>query len=96
MQFVKWKHQPTIQPILPFTKPKVEKETINKTKIITFDLLVHAGAAAGLSKYKKFMLTFKEGMPSEWLDVLAGVQEIWLQNLVNGPSDRAAIQSGPS
>ena len=89
MQFVKRKHQ-TIQPILPLVKPKVERETIDKTKIVSFDLLVRAGAAGTSSKYKKFMLTFEEGTPSEWLDVLVGVREIWLQNSVTGPSDRVA------
>ena len=90
MQFAKKKHQSTLQPILPLIKPKVEKESIDKTKIITFDLLVRAGAATTSSKYKKFMLTSDDGTPSEWLDVLVGVREIWLQNSVNGPSDRAA------
>ena len=101
MQFQKKKFPAaSMQAILPLIKPKVDVQTIDKTKLVTFDLLIRAGAAAASPKYKKVVKTFEEGTPEEWLDVLLGLKEIWRQNGVNGPSDReatvAAILKGES
>ena len=101
MQFQKRKFpSASMQAILPLIKPKVDAITIDKTKLVTFDLLIRAGSAAASPKYKKVVKTFEEGTPAEWLDVLLGLREIWRQNTVNGPSDReatvAAILKGES
>ena len=90
MQFIKKRHPSTLQPILPLVSAKPDSDEKDKAKFIKFDLLVRAGAAAGSTKYQKNMRTFEEGTPSEWIEVLQGVREIWKQNGVNGPSDRAA------
>ena len=36
------------------------------------------------------MRMFDEDTPQEWMEVLTGLKEIWKQNSVNGPTDRAA------
>jgi hypothetical protein len=78
-------------PIIPLVPPERPKdESKDKTKFITFELRARAGQPAGSTTYKKVMRVFEEGDPQEWMDVLTGVQEIWRQNSVNGPHDRAA------
>ena len=77
--------------VLPLVPPKISSEDLkDKTKFVTFDLKVKAGGAAASPSYKKSMRTFEEGTPQEWIDVLSGLKEIWLQNSVTGPTDRAA------
>jgi hypothetical protein len=79
------------QPILPLVPPKMTAEdSKDKSKYITFELKVRSGAAAGSSTYKKSVRTFDEGSPQEWMDVLTNLKEIWKQNSINGPTDRAA------
>jgi hypothetical protein len=95
MRFHKKKsaHQGTtkFQGILPLVPPKISAEDLkDKTKFVTFDLKVRAGGNAASPSYKKSMKTFDEGGPQEWIDVLQGLKEIWLQNSVTGPTDRAA------
>ena len=62
----------------------------DKSKLI-FDLKVHAGPAAGASKYKKRMRMFEEGLPQKLRNVLAGFKKNWRQNKVYGLNDRTAI-----
>ena len=81
---------PTFQPILPLVRVKLASDEADKSKFISFELKVRAGTGAGTPSYKKFMRTFEEGTPQEWMDVLTGLKEIWKQNSVNGPTDRAA------
>jgi hypothetical protein len=81
---------PTFQPILPLVRVKLASDEADKSKFISFELKVRAGTGAGTPSYKKFMRTFEEGTPQEWMDVLTGLKEIWKQNTVNGPTDRAA------
>ena len=94
MRFVKrtqnYNAKSTLQPILPLVPLKLPEDEKDKTKTITFELKVRAGAAQGSPSYKKHMRTFDEGTPQEWMEVLTGVKEIWRQNSVNGPNDRAA------
>ena len=71
-------------------KIKIALDEKDKTMFVSFDLKVRAGGNAGLPSYKKFMRTFDEGSPQEWMDVLSGLREIWKQNSVVGPTDRAA------
>lgn len=77
-------------PIIPLEKVKIPTDDKDKSAFIQFELKVRSGAGAGTPSYKKFMKTFEEGSPQEWMDVLAGLREIWKQNSVNGPTDRAA------
>jgi hypothetical protein len=77
-------------PIIPLEKVKIATDDKDKAAFISFELKVRAGAGAGTPSYKKFMRTFEEGSPQEWMDVLTGLREIWKQNSVNGPTDRAA------
>ena len=79
----------TFLPILPLVRVKIPEDT-DKAKFITFELKVRSGTGAGTPSYKKSMRTFEEGSPQEWMDVLTGLREIWKQNTVNGPTDRAA------
>jgi hypothetical protein len=93
MQFVKktpFKPSTHSQPILPLVPIKIPTDDKDKSKFITFELKVRAGAAAGTPSYKKSVRTFEEGSPQEWMDVLSNLREIWKQNSVNGPTDRSA------
>ena len=48
--------------LVPLQLPEDEKD---KTKPITFQLKIRAGAAQGSPSYKKHMRTFNEGTPQE-------------------------------
>ena len=78
-------------PILPLIKIELTADELkDKTKFVTFECKVKAGAPANGPTYKKNMRTFEEGNPQEWMDVLTGLREIWRQNSVTGPTDQAA------
>ena len=80
----------TVQPVLPLSRVKLETDD-DKTKYITLDLKVRAGAAAGRPSYKKTIKIFSSGSPQEWIDVLHDVRDIWRQNVVTRPEDRAGV-----
>ena len=80
----------TFLPVLPLVKIKLDPDMKDKASFITFELKVRTGTGAGTPSYKKHMRTFEEGTAQEWMDVLTGLREIWKQNSVNGPTDRAA------
>ena len=86
-QKAKWN---PIQPILPLIKLKPAEDEKDKTKIITFELKLRAGAPAGSTTYKKAVRVFEDGSPQDWMDLLKNFNEIWKQNSVNGAHDRAA------
>ena len=75
-----------LQPILPLFRKKAETDD-DKTKFITLDLKVRAGAPAGTPSYKKTMRVFNSGSPQEWIDVIHDVKDIWRQNVVTRPAD---------
>ena len=83
------KKTPTFLPVIPLVKITIPEDS-DKTKFITFELKVRAGTGTGQPSYKKHMRTFDEGSPQEWMEVITGLREIWKQNSVNGPTDRAA------
>jgi hypothetical protein len=87
LQKTKWN---PIQPVLPLVKIPPAEHEADKTKLITFELKLRAGAAAGTTTYKKAVRIFDEGSPQDWMDLLKSVNEIWKQNSVNGAHDRAA------
>ena len=80
----------TVQPVLPLSRVKLETDD-DKTKYITLDLKVWAGAAAGTPSYKKTIKIFSSGSLQEWIDVLHDVRDIWRQNVVTRPEDRAGV-----
>jgi hypothetical protein len=82
---------PTLQPVLPLVKEQLPAADNDKAKFIAFSLKVCAGTEG--PSYRKFMRLFDEGSPQEWMDVLTGLNEIWTQNSVNEPTDRAATIS---
>jgi hypothetical protein len=83
----------TFLPIIPLVRQVIPSTDTDKAAFITFELKVCAGTGTGTPSYKKFMKTFEEGSPQEWMDVLTGLKEIWKQNSVNGATDRAATIS---
>ena len=86
-----YKYNSSFQPVIPLVPVKLPaNQEIDKTKYITFELKVRTGTGAGAPSYKKTMRTFDEGTPQDWMDVLTGIREIWKQNSVNAPTDRAA------
>jgi hypothetical protein len=38
----------------------------------------------------KFVPVFEEGSPQQWIDLIQDLEEIWMQNSVNSPSDRTS------
>jgi hypothetical protein len=94
MQFVKktpYKPSSHFQPVLPLVPIELQKTDKDKTKFITFELKVRAGAVAGAGNtYKMSVGKFEQGSPQEWMDAMTKLREIWKQNSVNGPHDRAA------
>jgi hypothetical protein len=80
-----------VQPILPLSRKYKTDDEQDKTRFIQLELKVRAGAAASTSSYKKTMRVFELGTPQEWLDLVQDVKEVWRQNVVNGPHDRAGI-----
>jgi type IV secretory pathway VirB10-like protein len=95
MQFVKktpsYKPGSHFQPVLPLVPIELAKADKDKSKYITFELKVRAGAAAAPgTTYKMSVSKFEQGTPQEWMDTMTKMREIWRQNTVNGPHDRAA------
>jgi hypothetical protein len=43
-----------------------------------------------LDSRQKFVRIFEEGTPQQWIDLIHDLEEIWTQNSVNGPTDRAS------
>jgi hypothetical protein len=54
---------------------------------ITFMLQVSRGTSPGTANYKKSMQTFEDGDPQQWMEVMTGLREIWLQNSVHDATD---------
>ena len=62
---------------------------VDETFLVTFSLKIRP-AGANKSIYKKTVRRFSDGSPSVWLQTLQDINEIWTQNRVGGPNDRAA------
>jgi hypothetical protein len=41
----------------------------------------------GAPNYKKSIWTFEDGDPQQWMDVMTGLREIWLQNSFDDAMD---------
>jgi hypothetical protein len=79
-----------LQPILTLIPEVLMTPEQDKSKFISFELKSRVGQAAGGLTYKKFVRTFEEGTPQEWIELVWNINEIWTQNSINGPTDRTA------
>jgi hypothetical protein len=84
-----------MQPILLLIPDWFKMDSKDKMTYITFDLKACAGTGVGMPSFKKHLRTFDEGTPQEWMELLAGLQEIWQQNAVNGAHNCAATLGCP-
>ena len=80
----------SLQPVLPLIPDKVLSAEEEKGKYVSFELKTRVGQPEGGTKYKKYVRKFEEGTPQEWIDLLRDFEEIWTQNSMNGPTDRAS------
>ena len=82
----------TQQLLMKPSLPLVDKEPIDvdKTSTISFTLKVRPGGN-NEHTYKKTMRLFAEGTPFEWLLTMRDLREVWKQNGLNGPADRASV-----
>jgi hypothetical protein len=76
-----------VLPLLPEVLPTKDQD---KLKFINFELKSCAGQPAGSTTYKKFVPVFEEGSRQQWINLIQDLEEIWMQNSVNGPSDRTS------
>ena len=76
-----------VLPLIPLKLPSVEED---KEKYIAFELKTRVGQPSDATKYKKYVRTFEEGSPQEWIDMLKDLEEIWTQNSMTGGTDRAS------
>ena len=80
----------SLQPVLPLVPENQDKVELDKSKFISMDLKSRAGGK-NVSTYKKYVKRFEEGTPQEWIDLLRDLEEIWRQNTIAEPQDRASI-----
>ena len=80
-----------LQPIVGLIPEALPTKKVEKNKFVSFKLTAHAGQPATRSTMcKKYIPVFEEGMPYQWIELVKDLAEIWTQNSVNGPTDRAA------
>jgi hypothetical protein len=105
MQFQKrqvtYKKSPGFVPVIPLVPTQLTAEELkDKLAYITFTLQVSRGTGPGTPNYKKSVRTFEDGDPQQWMDVMTGLREIWLQNSIDDAKDMsntvAAILKGDS
>jgi hypothetical protein len=78
------------RPILPLIPEKPLSREDNKDKFITFKVKMVVGAPAGSERYEKYVRTFEEGTPQQFIDLMHSLLEIWTQNSIEAPGDRVA------
>ena len=59
--------------------------------LVQFTLKVKAGSGSTAPTYKKKVERFYSGTPTEWIEVLACLEEIWTLNGVTSAADREAV-----
>jgi hypothetical protein len=105
MQFqkrqVNYKKSPGFVPVIPLVPTKLTTDELkDKSAYITLTLQVSRGTGPGTQNYKKSIRTFEDGDPQQWMDVMTGLREIWLQNYVDDVTDMSntvgAILKGDS
>jgi hypothetical protein len=85
--------------VIPLVPTQLTAEELkDKSAYITFTLQVSRGTGPGTPNYKKSVRTFEDGDPQQWMDVMTGLREIWLQNSIDDAKDMsntvAAILQG--
>jgi hypothetical protein len=98
---VNYKKSPGFVAVIPLVPTKLSPDKLkDKLAYIIFTLQISRGAAPGSPSYKKHVWTFEDGDPQQWMEVMTGLREIWLQNSVNIPTDMSntvvAILKGDS
>jgi hypothetical protein len=73
-----------LQPVLPLLPEVLPTKDQDKSEFINFELKSRAGQSAGSTTYKQFVRVFEEGSPQQWIDLIQDLEEIWMQNSVNG------------
>jgi hypothetical protein len=68
----------------------MEKETLDKTTLVTFSLKVRAGSAATATTYGMKVAKFGSGTPAVWIEVLNSLNKLWTRNGMTTPTDREA------
>ena len=63
---------------------------VDRTQLITYTLKIRPNGANDHT-YKKALRLFSTGSVTEWIETVKDINEIWTQNSVGGPHDRAAI-----
>jgi hypothetical protein len=76
-----------LQPVLPLLPEVLLTKDQDKSKFINFELKSRASQPAGLTTYKKFVRVFEKGSPQQWINLIQDLEEVWMQNSVNGPSN---------
>jgi len=74
----------TLQPVLPLIPEKSSTTEEEKSVFITFELMTRVGKPTTGTKYKKNVRKFEDGSPQQWIDILRDLEEIWVQNSING------------
>jgi hypothetical protein len=85
---VTYKKSPGFVPVIPLVPTKLTADELkDKSAYITFTLQVSRGTGPGTPNDKKSIRTFEDGDPQQWMEVMTGLREIWLQNSVADPTD---------
>jgi hypothetical protein len=80
----------TLRPVLPLIAEKGTTVEDDKTRFITTELRARVNAPTGSAMYKKYIKKFEEGTAQEWIDIQRDIQEICVQNIIMGGTDRAS------
>jgi hypothetical protein len=80
----------SLQPVLPLVPEKLPSSEEDKSKFVAFELKTRVNQPDNGTKYKKFVRKFEEGTPQMWIDLVRDLEEIWVQNSMNGGTDRAS------
>ena len=68
-----------------FPKPSQEAE---EKDLVEFTMKVRAGSGATAPSYKRRVARFANGTPTEWIDLLESLEELFTQNSLTTPDDR--------
>ena len=63
---------------------------VDRTQLITYTLKIRPNGANDHT-YKKALKLFSTGSVTDWIETVKDINEVWTQNSVGGPHDRAAI-----
>jgi hypothetical protein len=80
------KMRPT-EAVLTFSPEKALPFDENKNKFLSFKLRLAANDPES-PRYTKYIRTFEQGTPQQWIDLMNDFREMWIQNGVDEPQDR--------